>query len=132
MPKNPYKILIRESHLDTFGHINNATYLEIFEEARWDLLTRNGFGLKEIQHSGQGPVILEITIKFLKEIRLREEITVTTELLDYVGKIGHLRQQMQMSDGTVACEVLMTFGLFDLNQRKLLEPTTQWMRAIQG
>jgi thioesterase III len=28
-------ILIREEHLDTFGHVNNARYLEIFGQARW-------------------------------------------------------------------------------------------------
>ncbi len=30
-----YHLLILEKHLDTFGHVNNASYLEILEEARW-------------------------------------------------------------------------------------------------
>ena len=34
-----YALVIREQHLDTFGHVNNAKYLEILEEARWDLIT---------------------------------------------------------------------------------------------
>ena len=29
-----YKLRIIETHLDMFGHVNNATYLQIFEEAR--------------------------------------------------------------------------------------------------
>lgn len=28
-----YPMLIKESHLDSFGHMNNATYLELFENA---------------------------------------------------------------------------------------------------
>ena len=40
-----YQLVIREQHLDTFGHVNNAKYLEILEEARWDLITGNGYGL---------------------------------------------------------------------------------------
>ena len=37
-----YEMLIKEKHLDTFGHVNNATYFELLEEARWDFITNNG------------------------------------------------------------------------------------------
>ena len=36
-------IVISEAHLDSFGHLNNARYLELFEQARWDLITEGGF-----------------------------------------------------------------------------------------
>ena len=39
-----YKVKIRESHLDTLGHVNNAVYLVLFEEARWAyFLTEHNF-----------------------------------------------------------------------------------------
>lgn len=34
-PIHEYPVVIREHHLDTFGHVNNAAYLDILEEARW-------------------------------------------------------------------------------------------------
>ena len=37
-----YEVVIREHHLDVFGHVNHAVYLELFEEARWELVTANG------------------------------------------------------------------------------------------
>jgi Acyl-ACP thioesterase len=43
-----YDLLIRGHHLDTFGHVNNAKYLQILEEARWDVITRNGYSLDEV------------------------------------------------------------------------------------
>lgn len=125
-----YKLLIREFHLDTFGHVNNATYLAIYEEARWDLITKNGYGLKEIQKSGKSPIIMEVNLKFQKEIRLRETITVKTELIKYEGKVGILKQTMVKESGDQASEALFTFGLFDLATRKLIEPTPEWNRAI--
>lgn len=125
-----YELLIRESHLDTFGHVNNATYLALYEEARWDLTNGNGFGLKDIQKLKTGPVILEVTLKFQSELRLREKIKITTELLDYKGKVGHLRQRMIKEDGTPASEAVFTFGLFDLVARKLIEPNEAWKKAI--
>ncbi len=125
-----YSVLIHESHLDTFGHVNNATYLSLYEEARWELITRNGYGLQEILAAQKGPVILEVTLKFLKELRLREEIKIVTEMLDYSGKIGRLKQQMLNVQGEVASEAVFTFGLFDLKERKLLHPTPEWKKAI--
>jgi acyl-CoA thioester hydrolase len=125
-----YKVLIRESHLDTFGHVNNAVYLTLFEEARWEFISRNGYGLREIQKSKQGPVILDVTVKFLKELRLREEIIIRSEAMNYQGKVGQIKQVMLKPDGAVACEALFTFGLFDLQNRRLIDPTAEWKKAI--
>ena len=125
-----YTLLIKEAHLDTFGHVNNATYLQIFEEARWDLITNNGYGLKQVQELKQGPVIMEVNLKFMKELKLRETITVKTEMIDYHGKFGHLKQQMIKLNGELASEAIFIFGLFDLSARKLIEPTPAWKKAI--
>jgi acyl-CoA thioester hydrolase len=125
-----YQVLIREFHLDTFGHVNNAAYLALLEEARWDVVTRRGYGLAEVQRRQQGPVILEVQLKFLKELRLRETIKITTQVDDYHGKIGKFTQKMVKADGTVAAEAVFTFGLFDLKARRLVEPTPEWLRAI--
>ena len=127
----PFELLIRESDLDTFGHVNNATYLRMFEDARWEHVTRMGYGLKKIRETGQGPVILEVNVKYFKEVRLREKVTITTELLDYPGKTGRLRQRMLKPDGTVAAEAIFVFGLFDLKERKLVDPTPDWEKAIR-
>lgn len=125
-----YKILIRESHLDTFGHMNNATYLALYEEARWERITQNGYGLATVQSRKQGPVILETTVKFMNEIHLRETITITTEMVDYNKKIGRLKQQMIKEDGRIASEAVFIFGLFDLKERKLIDPTPEWKKAL--
>lgn len=125
-----YSFLVRESHLDTFGHMNNATYLSLFEEARWEMITQKGFGLSEIKARKLGPVILSCEVKFAREVLLREQITITTELLDYRGKIGRLTQKMLKSNGEVACEATFTFGLFDLKERKLIDPTAEWKVAV--
>lgn len=125
-----YKLLIRESHLDSYGHVNNATYLDMYEEARWELVTGRGYGYKKVHQTGQGPVILEVNLKFIKELRLREEVTITTELVDYPGKVGRLKQQMIKPDGSVASEAVFTFGLFDLKARKMIDATPEWRIAV--
>ena len=125
-----YPVLIREIHLDFMGHVNNATYLELFEEARWQVIFERGYGLNEIRKSGKGPVILEVNLKYLKEIHLRDQITITTEISSYEGKIGKMTQKMMTNEGECAAVAEFTFGLFDLHARKLISPTPEWKRAI--
>ena len=124
-----YPILIKESYLDTFGHVNNAMYLTLLEEARWDLVTKNGYGLDKIMETGLGPTILEIKLTFMKEIRLRDEIIIETQLLSYDRKIGKLKQSMRRN-GEACCEAEFTIALFSLHERKMVLPTEEWLAAI--
>lgn len=124
-----YPLIIKEIHLDTFGHVNNATYLTLFEEARWDFITKNGYGLNKIRETGIGPTILEIKLTFLKELRLREEIIIETQMISYEKKIGKLSQKM-IRDGEVCCDANFILGLFSLSKRKLIPPTAEWLYAI--
>ena len=129
-PVHDYALVIREQHLDTFGHVNNAKYLEILEEARWDLITRNGYGLEEVIRRRIGPTILEINLKFQRELRNRQPIVVKTWMDSYAGKIGRVRQEIRDPEGNLFCEALFTIGLFDVVARKLIPPTPEWIRAL--
>lgn len=126
-----YQILIREYHLDSYGHVNNATYLNLFEEARWEYCTQRGYGYQKVHETGQGPVILEVNMKFLKELKLREMITITLELSSQEGKISHLFQKMIKENGETACELKLVTGFFDLEARRLLLPSEEW-KAVLG
>lgn len=126
-----YPLTIKESHLDTFGHVNNATYLALMEEARWEWITNNGYGLDTIKATGHGPTILEINIKFKRELLLRQEIEILCETEKYTGKIGQIRQTIVNPEGEVFCEATFVIGLFDLTKRKLIEPTERWLSAVK-
>ena len=125
-----YPLLIRESHLDTFGHVNNATYLQIYEEARWELATSLGFGLEAVRATGVGMTVLEATIRFKRELRLRQEVKVTTTLGELRGKVFVLRQAMVDEEGRVASEADFTMALFDLGARKIVPPTPEWLARL--
>jgi YbgC/YbaW family acyl-CoA thioester hydrolase len=76
-----YELVIKECHLDSFGHVNNAIYVQLYEEARWDFITKNGFGLDVIQRDQVGPVILDLQVRFKREIKNREVIKIQERLL---------------------------------------------------
>lgn len=123
-----YPILVKEINLDLYGHVNNATYLTFFEEARWDFINQHGFGVKTINETGFGPIILEANIKFIKEILLRQEVIIETVFVSAEKKIGKMKQRMLR--GTEECCVAeFKLGLFDLKNRKLVYPTPEWLKA---
>lgn len=125
-----YSLEILERHLDTFGHVNNAVYLEILEEARWAWITQNGYGMKEIRELGQGPTILECSLRFMKELRLRERIEIESDIASLSGKTFDVVQYIRKPGGEVACEAHFKMGLFDLRARKLVAPTERWLVGL--
>jgi len=126
------EILIRESLIDSFGHVNNAKYLELFEQARWDIIHDRGFSVAEIVKNGLGPVVLEVNLRFTKEVRLREKIKIVSQVEpdENPKKTMVMVQAMKNERGEICCQARFVFGLFDLKARKLVNPTPEWSRAI--
>lgn len=124
-----YKTYVKEVYLDTFGHMNNAVYLVLLEEARWDIITNNGYGVDKIIETGQGPTILEINLRFKKELKLRDPIEIHSQLISYDNKIARMTQNIMRGD-ELCFTGEITFGLFDLRERKLIPPTPAWLKAL--
>ncbi len=120
---------MKEFHLDTFGHVNNAQYLALYEEARWDFITINGFGLDRIKREQAGPVLLETTVKFKRELVNRELITIRSTPGEMNGKIMSINQEMIKPDGKTASEARFSIGFMDLKERKLIAPPEEWLKA---
>jgi acyl-CoA thioester hydrolase len=126
-----YRKKIIESHLDTFGHMNNATYLSLFEEARWDFITSRNYGLDTIQTLQKGPVVLEVSVKYKKEIKNRDEIIIRSQNLGMKNKlVMELEQVMLSEDGTELASAIFVIGFMDMKKRKLITPTDEWKFAV--
>ena len=130
MKKFEYKIQIRESLLDVYGHVNNAAYVTRFEECRWEFVSTRGCGVNEVMKMGVGPIILSLKCNFRKELKAREKVTITLEQLNFRHKVGKLRQQIIKENGDVACEAEFEFGVFDMQKRRLVEPDEKWRYAL--
>jgi thioesterase III len=128
--KQSYELLVRESHLDTYGHMNNATYLSVLEEARWEFITAGGYGFDRIHKTQEGPIVLDVHLSFKKELKLREKIKIESVVLEYTGKVGRLEQKILNSEGVECAVAIFTIGFFDMKARKLILPTPDWLKAI--
>ena len=63
--KSRVEIKVRNYHLDQFGHVNNARYLEFLEEGRWTYSEENGL-VEMYEKQGIVHVAVNININYRK------------------------------------------------------------------
>jgi acyl-CoA thioester hydrolase len=123
-------VTVRGYELDTQGHLNQAVYLQYTEHARWELLAAAGIQQNEMVAGGIGPVVLEVNIKYLRELRGGEEVRVSCELGWAEGKVFQFKQQIVKLDGTVCADVVIVGGILDLAARKLVPNPAERLAAL--
>ena len=77
--KYHFELQARGNELDSYGHVNNAVYLNYNEQARWEIFRQLGL-LDAIIASGKKIVIVENQIKYIRQVRLFDEIIVETQM----------------------------------------------------
>ena len=74
------KLTVRNYHLDGYGHVNNARYLEFLEEARWAFFEEHGL-LSEID--GFMLVVVRTDIRYRRA-------AVDGDILRFEGRLKEL------------------------------------------
>ncbi|MEE4489167.1 acyl-CoA thioesterase [Streptomyces sp. BE230] len=123
-------VTVRGYELDTQGHLNQAVYLQYAEHARWELLRAAGLPQEKLLADGVGPVALEVTVKFRRELRGGERVRVSCRFDYGQGKTFTIAQQILKEDGTVAAEVTGVAGILDLTTRRLVDDPAGRLAAL--
>lgn len=121
---------ITDDLLDEFGHVNNARYLDLYEQARWEVLDQNGLERKMITETMTGPVILEVTVRFSREIGPGEQVTIETKSRRKNDRIFYFDQEIKNRDGIRCSRAVFTAALFDMKERKMIRADKLWMKAF--
>lgn len=123
-------VTVRGYELDTQGHLNQAVYLQYAEHARWELLRAAGLPQEKLLADGVGPVALEVTVKFRKELRGGERVRVSCRFAYGQGKTFTVAQEILKEDGTVAAEITGVAGVLDLATRRLVADPAGRLAAL--
>ncbi|KAF2776556.1 thioesterase superfamily protein [Streptomyces sp. KO7888] len=121
---------VRGYETDTQGHLNQSVYLNYAEHARWSLLRAAGISQAGLVASGVGPVALETTIRYRRELLAGDEVTVSCVFEWGGGKTFRIRQVVTKADGTVAAEIDAVGGLMDLSERRLVPDPRQRFKEL--
>lgn len=124
------RIGVRSYELDALGHVNHAVYHSYDEHARLELLRAAGCSFEAFISGGLSPVLLESRIRFLRELRLGDEVEITCRMGFGEGKTFQMDSTIGVVDGECAAEVECTLGLMDLQARRLVSAPRERLLAL--
>jgi acyl-CoA thioester hydrolase len=113
-------VTVRGYETDVQGHLNQNVYLQYAEHARWSMLHAAGISQAKLADRHVGPVVLETTIRYRRELLAGDEVEVTCAFIWGEGKSFRMEQTVRKADGTVSAEITAVCGLMDLTERRLL------------
>lgn len=107
------EIRVRGYHADFYGHVNNARYLEFFEEDRWAHI-ESKIDLREWAVKGITFLVVNINVNYRRAVPVGAVLLGTTD----VEKIGNrsvvLKQEILFKETKeVAADALITFVIAD-------------------
>lgn len=110
--------IIRGYHCDSYGHLNNARYLELFEDARWNWLDEAGI-VQPIRDKGLLFFVVSITVNYRLPVDDGLRIEIRTSLKEF-GRKKLVLQQLILQEGTerVLTDALVSFVLFNVHDNK--------------
>jgi YbgC/YbaW family acyl-CoA thioester hydrolase len=106
--KNGHKsyFVVRGYELDSYGHMNNAVYLQYYEQARWEMMKDLGF-LDRLKASGLSVVVVESLVRYMREACMFDELVVESTFeerspyLVFHQKIIHKKSNLPASRATI-------------------------------
>lgn len=106
-------ITVHGFHLDGYGHVNNARYLEFLEAARWEQLTAHQ-DPQWWHDQGYAFVIANINISFRRPASLGEHLRVGVEMGELGEHSGTLYQPIKReNDGKLVADAELVFVIID-------------------
>jgi len=111
--------IIRSTQVDSFGHLNNAAYLELYEWARWEWWAASGLELNEFMKSTRkGPAVIQADVRFQRELRQGDVVTVRTWMHEATRVKVVMGQDIASPEGAIASSARITFVLINLDTRR--------------
>ncbi len=106
-----YKRKIWGFECDIYGHLNNAKYLQIYEEARADALMQMKIPIKKLREMGISIYLTNVEMEFKNGIQLEENIIVKSNILK-ISRIVSIWKQEIFDSKNELCNVAIVKGAF--------------------
>ena len=96
------KLSVRSYECDSYGHVNNANYLNYLEFARKEFLKFIGFDYNSMIKAGYGVYVARIEIDYKMPAFLDDELVIRSWSIKKGAVSGVIQQQILRGDDLVA------------------------------
>ncbi|MDQ2730721.1 MAG: acyl-CoA thioesterase [Armatimonadota bacterium] len=124
---------VRSYEMDSFGHMNNAVFLNYLEAARGEYLLQAGLSFNHFQEWGAFPVVRRAELSFQAALKTHDEIIITGDMepLRRTGFRAH-QQIIRAADSRVALDAHLELVFTDRNGRPIAAPEIFRKRFLEG
>lgn len=107
------EIKVRGYHADFYGHVNNARYLEFFEEDRWARFA-SVIDLEKWAKKGLVFLVVNINVNYRKAVPVGTTVLISTVLEKIGNKSVALKQEIVFKETKeVAADAIVIFVIQD-------------------
>ena len=109
----PVTVTIYPYDCDAYGHLGEAAFVRLFEQARWETISR-GPGLRLFQRNTVWPAVRRLTVEYHLPVWPGDVLDVHTSLLKLGRTSIELRQvAIRQSDSQTVADAMMLFVMID-------------------
>lgn len=108
------QLRVRGYHLDGYGHVNHARYLEFLEEGRWDYFDHHAVLMDQLRQEHIAFVVVNLNIDYRAAALAGDDLVIETRLVEIGSRSAKMAQRVvHRDDGGVVCQAMLTFVLLD-------------------
>jgi thioesterase-3 len=115
---------VRGYHLDGYGHVNNARYLEFLEEGRWGYFDDRPGLARHFASGNPALVAVNLNINYRLAAVAGDDLEVLTRIAELGSRSARMYQEIRrIGDGKQIAGADLTFVLLDVraNQSMAIE-----------
>ena len=118
------RLIVRTYECDSYGHVNNANYLNYLEVARYEMLRDVGFDYPAMIESGYGIYVARVEIDYKKPAMADDELIIKSRPVKKGAVSGIIAQEIWRGDDLLA-EAKVTWAFVDSKGQPTKVPP-QW------
>lgn len=104
MSKSVCRLTVRGYELDSFGHVNNAVYLQYAEVALWNFFKINGL-MEHTLENDLFPVLMESSQRYIHELKLLDQVRIESEFTAKGGVMICKHNIINDETGVLSCRI---------------------------
>jgi thioesterase-3 len=114
-PRNELRLTVRGYHLDLFGHVNNARYLEFLEEARWAWFEQHT-DLERALGGTEAMVMVRLEIDYRYPAGMGDRLVIRSRMGELRNRSAVIHQEIKLAaTGKSVVDADITVVVVDAN-----------------
>jgi thioesterase-3 len=123
-------VRVRGFHLDGYGHVNHARYLEFLEEGRWAYVDAHPEFAEGLAR-GVALVAVNLNIDYRRAAVMNDDLEVETCLTRLGGRSGVVGHRItHVGSGELVASAKLTFVLLDQQSGQVIPMEGEWAERL--